>query len=466
MRSTHEEDYNRTEELIHSFPKFADHQETPETTLMDWMRRRECLYLNNVLLLPSNLNNEHVLERIQNSFQATDKAIVNYIMTCCNQTGFLANSEKCTQNAAFLNHCNKLNTSNHRSDFIQNKDGSIKYIERFYISSYNKMTYGTFDPESTKSENESGEIAIVITTSIIRFVDDKIEHEFNTDQIILLDEKYKEELFNPNDFIVTIGATSKEAINHYLHKMILNEIELATEENLQVLLFSIIDELKEFHPDTSNKDLDKIIHLAKKIDQDASLASMKKIAHSIHQKCMQQLPKVGVFFSASTETDAHALASSDYSSFLFRAIASAKHNIKKFPNIANLEQLLTAQKNRDALILCHQYISSLSSHSNEAMSRKQIAACQQLAQEIKNSSINTDPSLLIQTALDKPLEDASTELPPESLRAILSYPNKNARLIIKDLIESLERIPSAKEIILELKFPKNIFTAHSTYPAK
>ncbi|MBX3708364.1 MAG: hypothetical protein KIT56_10315 [Gammaproteobacteria bacterium] len=196
-------------------------------TEIDWSRERKYIYFGGKKALSDDTkpNTETILN--------TDPEILEYIQNYAHQHGFLYTSMIQTTATLFSKGINP-NVSKKRFDFIRNHDGSITFIERFYINKYNEQLPSGLAKAPITSSKPDRPIAIGVTASTIRVEDGKIEHEFLSDKILLVDP-LGEKLFNHNDGILeekyhcTPEEIETELNNDITLHMLHNEIQSLSE---------------------------------------------------------------------------------------------------------------------------------------------------------------------------------------------------------------------------------------------
>lgn len=176
-----------------------DLQRKKNKTATDWVRivpqRGTFLYLNGIQQdIPRS--NKDIEQYIEHLFTGTDKRLVEYIKVEANQHGFLYPS--LTLLSVYISELKKchINCPQRYSHFIQNQDGSISFMEMYAIDSFRNPTG---DDVVIKSTEEGRPLAWVMTLSTIRLTglfNKKVQHEFESENIILLDKRAKE-LFDP-----------------------------------------------------------------------------------------------------------------------------------------------------------------------------------------------------------------------------------------------------------------------------
>lgn len=148
---------SRQQQIEMMFADCATRTYTLEDTIRDWKRNigsgAANIYFQGKPVFEKSEGSSLDASKLEHKFDeyfSVDPLIKNYILNYAHQNGFLQISETVTkpdlvqQNKLFACHQN-------RFDFIQNADGSMTYIEYFYINSY--MDFSTGKQVVSKEKN-------------------------------------------------------------------------------------------------------------------------------------------------------------------------------------------------------------------------------------------------------------------------------------------------------------------------
>lgn len=170
--------------------KIADEYKNLGKTFKDWKRMQGiCVYFDGTPAFSDidQITLDNMVEVIDTHLQGVDLRIVEYIKTCAHQNGFLNLSETCTK-ATLTSKMIGVEFSKKRFDFIKNADGSVTYIERYYLNDCTNLAKFN-DIPFTGETNDSLPRAIIVTAYTITIDNDEIKQELLADKILLTDKE-------------------------------------------------------------------------------------------------------------------------------------------------------------------------------------------------------------------------------------------------------------------------------------
>lgn len=166
------------------------------TTIRDWQRniggKTSAIYFNGELAFTpdegTTLNATQLENKIDANFKGINPKIKDYILRYANQAGFLQISEDVTKSFA-ISERNKGFECTTRSDFIQNQDGSVTYIETFYINNY----FNIANLKEKITAEDGRPLAIGrMTTKICLNEKEEVEPQVLKDKIVLTSPQAEE----------------------------------------------------------------------------------------------------------------------------------------------------------------------------------------------------------------------------------------------------------------------------------